>query len=340
MKENNLNELIPSNYINEPVEHTKEDEEYYKKYIKEKLDSFIGLINTCANFIGIKACINEIHNNQIDFYDINNNLLYSKKMEFPNNKMEYLKAIMGNQFKFEFNKDGNKVSFITNYKNSDNRIKQLLRVEYNTWQKELEITTERHNVVGIDLSIYGQDDFANKRISIHDFNNNQAFLCELNDAFGPKGNCNNGIIRSFSYINNPGKIYINVHEGQGCFNLKGITTKTEYRDGVFKSIVSRSIKNFCKEKKQVKPSTVIMLKNYLIAHPRTKETIKYLEDQYENEFPGIIDYIRNKLYSIYCIRDELFEENEKFEKLCNSIILPECDLYRKTYLKRTRKIEK
>ena len=82
--------LTPNDFTQDPIEFSQKETEEYEQYVSEELAKFIDTIQFGLSFFGIKAFINKNHKNQIDFYDSNNNLLHSQKIETPKNKIELI----------------------------------------------------------------------------------------------------------------------------------------------------------------------------------------------------------------------------------------------------------
>ena len=75
---------------------------------------------------------------------------------------------------------------------------------------------------------------------------------------------------------------------------------------------------------------------------RSKETISYLEEEIEREFPGIMNYIKRNFDVYNKITGLTYEKDQEFEELINGIIIPECNFKAKKNksIKRIKKQEK
>ena len=80
----------------------------------------------------------------------------------------------------------------------------------------------------------------------------------------------------------------------------------------------------------------------ILSHPRSKETISYLEEEIEREFPGIMNYIKRNFDVYNKITGLTYEKDQEFEELINGIIIPECNFKAKKNksIKRIKRQEK
>ena len=318
--------LTPSDFTYEKVEFSQKEYEEYEQYISEELSIFIDTIQFGLSFFGIKAFINEQYKNQIDFYDSNNKLLHSKRIETPKNKIELIMCLLKAQFNAKFRTDLGEFSWKSEPINDDEKSSNYyFNLDCGDYVKSLFIYKRNGKILGIDAKINGQKDFNIKELSISNIKG-ESIDFKLDDVFGPKGNHEDGKVRCLNYNKSIFNKDISAHIKEEYAREKRMSLDSSHTswDREEKDRITiwenNNIKDF-----EVSSIKMIDYINKILSHPRSKEIISYLEEEIEREFPGMISYIQSK-FNVYNLITELtYEKDQEFEEFINEIIIPECD---------------
>ena len=327
-KKGNLCVITPSDFTYEPIEFSENEKKEYMQYVSEELDKFIETIQFGLSFFDIKASINEDHKNQIDFYDSNNNLLCSKKIECPKNKVEYITVLMKAQFSGEFQTDSGKICWGSEpiYAEGENSENYYFNLNLDDYSKKLFICRRNGKIVDIKPQIYGQKDFNIKKLDVSELKGKWVDF-QLDDVFGSEGNHVDGIVRHLAFnksiFNND--VSARVKEGYAYKKANSLDSSHTSWDRIERDRITIWQD---KKRKEINVSNADMLDyiQKILSHPRSKEIISYLEIEMEREFPGIMNYIKTNFNIYNEITGLTYEEDLDFENLYKSIILPECDL--------------
>ncbi len=318
--------ITPSDLTEEPIELSQKVIEKYEQYVSEELFKFIDIIQFGLSFFDIKAYINENNKNQIDFYDSNNNLLCSKKIEAPKTKTEYVTCLLKAQFSERFRTDIGELFMKSEPidEDSENYYFDLICGDYS---KSLFIARRNGEISSIDVAIYGQKDFNIKKISVSKMD--REWVCfELDDVFGPNGNHEVGKARKLNYHESKSNmdIYASIIEKYAHKKSKFVYLDSSHTSMNEKGKNKITIwENNNREEFEIPSVTMLDYISKFLSHPRSKETISYVEGEMEREFTGMISFIKNNFDVYNKITGLTYEEDPKFEELINGIILPECD---------------
>ena len=253
-------------------------------------------INTLLGFIGYKAVIKD--NDQVDIYDIENNTLYTTCTI-----TEYDKG-----WKIEFNnKNGEKVTFRTYYfLNSKAIINDSIQIGL----KSVEIggNDDHYDRINIEYFDY-EKEFGYKKL----------FFGGALSAFISTPSL--GIYRGFSFNDDNG-----YYDEMEMYEIAQLTSNKEI---TFKEGSHCYYLNLDGNHKIVKPtnekSRYNNIKN-LARHPRNIETIRYILDETEMNFPGITEFIEENFKIYDMVLGEEYDYDEQMESLVERIHCPECDL--------------
>lgn len=316
--------ITPFDFTQEPVDFGQKEAKEYEQYVSKELAKFIGTIQLGSRFFDIKAVINEEHKNQIDFYDSNNKLLHSKRIETPKNKTELITCLLKAQFTTEFRTDLGEFCWKSEPKdkNSEN---YYFNLNCGNYSKRIDICRRNGKIWNIQAKIYGQKDFNIKELSVSNTNGEWVDF-KLDDVFGPKGNHEDGKVRHLHYDKSMFNkdISANIREQyaykkEASINSSHTSWDSEEKDRI---TIWNNKKQFQFEVSNI---TMIDYINKILSHPRSKEIISYLEEEVEREFPGMIEFIKTN-FDVYNNITELnYEKDQAFEGVINGIIIPECD---------------
>ena len=289
--------ITPADFTQEPIEFSQKETLEYEQYVVEELSKFIDTIQFGLSFFDIKAFINEKHRNQIDFYDSNNKLLHSKRIETPKNKTELLMCLFKAQFAAEFRTDLGEF-FWKSESTDDNSESYYFNLNCGDYSKGIDICRKNGKIWNIDAKIYGQKDFNLKELSISNANS-EWLEVKLDDVFGSKGNHKDGKVRCLYYDKSTFNMNISasinekyVYEKSASINSEHTSWDGEERDRII------IWKNNNRKEFEVSNATMIDYINKILSHPRSKEIISYMEEEMRREFPGIITFIKNNFDEI------------------------------------------
>lgn len=319
--------ITPADLTDEPINIDKETADIYEKTIVSKtLASNIDVINLGLSFFDLKAKINDIYKNQLDFYNNDDVLLYQKRIEVPKTKIDYVLACSGVQYQTEFKIGDSTFNWYTSLANEKGIEHTCLYLYNGNYTKALDITRKNKKIVGIDVSIQNQEDFINKALSVHQLDGDWLDF-KLDDLFGSKGNSKNRIVRHLRYINwLNGEKSAYVKENKNHEKTKSLDMDSSYSNFKRQNRLISWINNNRTEKNISSYQKMLYFNNQIMSHPRSKEIISYLESAIEKEFPGLMKYIK-KTFPIYSeITNIRYEEDKTFDRIYrNSVIVPECD---------------
>ena len=291
-----------------------------KKLITAELKKYISTINIGLSFYGIHAKINNNSENQLDFYDIKNNLIYSRQFEDTC-------GILVSDFDIRLNTE-----FVDNYGNT---IKYFLDDSHNyrhcfilsspekKYGYRIELTYNKNNTVLENIEVRttnANDDYVFKRLNIDEGN----LYAELNNQFGPYGNYIDGEKRKIWYIspknivNYPNFFMTesvlpnsteNYHQISG--GLNGLSLDKTYTTGPLT----------CQQFNSASLN--------ITRHPRNKETIEYILDELDKQLPGIKTFTINN-FSIYSdVMNGEYESDPVLDEMINNTIQNECNIKKK-----------
>ena len=322
--------ITPNDLTNEPIDIPEEEAIKYIESISEELASFISTIQFGLNFFGVQARIDENHKNQINYYDSNNKLLRSMKIQPPKVKRELLDIYAKKQFNDKFNADFGNIRWNINIIDSEgeNSENYYFNLDCENHSKTIRIYRRQGKIVGIEAQINGQKDFNIKNLEVSEIKGERINI-ELDNVFGPDGDHENGIVRRIVYskssLDKDISIYVHIGEDYAHKNSRLLYASYTCSGG----IESDNITLWNNQER-----TTERLSDYddpinnidkILSHPRSKETISYLEKEIDREFPGMMHFIKTNLSVYNKITGLSYEQDPHFEELINSTILTECD---------------
>lgn len=313
------------------MEYDLNERDNYEKYIAERLLRYIDIIKCGISFFDVHAEIDDKYKNQVNFFDKDNKLISSQRFELPTDFEERNNALINASVGVLYFSFKTKEGYLINIKSSgkDNEYdSHQLQINYGPYTKHIELYRKENRLTALIAYITGQKDFGEKFLEIYDEDNFQILEFKLNNAYGPyrSNYYENGVQRDVRYYyqyDSPTKynidiIYSETFGGVNSLDPKyvqmGVTCSLNGNEGNTRSNATLS---------WAKINSYLNKAKSIIAHPRSKETIKYLENDLEREFPGIIDFI-NKNYELYKIMTNL--DYLEDEELKDTEFIPMCNL--------------
>ncbi len=270
-------------------------------------------IKTGFHFLGIKVILNEKNLNQLDFFNFENELIYSKKFEdteilIDQSTLEFIDCFK-NKFTYYCNKDTNTFSYSSKANNYYYRVDITQQPREKVSEIAVEITDANSNYII-------------KRFKISD----DTLEVELNNQSGPYGNYDDGIERSLHY-----------KSGQLSKNdLFLFMTEDEWYEKGHRLFVS-SGKVMLDGKEQVSKLSVRecrKVSTLIASHPRNRELILYTINELDKRLSGIKKYISDN-FSLYSklTNEDTYESNILVDTLVESTIHEKCNINNKSMCK-------
>lgn len=285
-----------------------------KSKIMQELKQSIEIIKTGFNFLKINADLNKEHVNQLDFFDNENKLIFSKKFEDTDGIIG-IDAILNQRFRTKFmDCIGNEITYLCD---GDKHI-FLLSSKENNCGYRVEITqTINQKPSRIMIAIVD----ANSNYIIKKFEiDNCDLQVELNNHFGPHGNYEDGEKR-YLWYRNP-----KLSKDQS--NLLYMVEDEWYEKG--HNLSSNGSKITIDGKTIISGLTneqFYVLSTLIACHPRNRELIIYTMNEIDKQLPGIKQYVSDNfmLYSVLS-NENSYESNPIVESIIQSTIHEKCNI--------------
>lgn len=312
-------ELLPQNKNNQITkqEYTPEELKLIaenKSKITQELNQYIAIIKTGFKFLEINVNLNKENVNQLDFFDNENKLIFSKKFEETDGILG-IDGILKQRLRTEFiNFLGNEITYLCD---NGKHIFSLYSKEDN-YSYRIEIT-QAINQNPSRIMISTSD--ANSNYIIKKFEiSNSDLKVELNNQLGPYGNYEDGEKRYLWY-----KSPILTKERN---NLLSMIEDEWYKKGHHLSSDGSEIT--IDGKKIVSGLTheqFYVLSTLIACHPRNRELIIYTIDELNKQLPGVKQYISDNfmLYNVLS-NGSLYEPNPTVELIIQSTIHEKCNI--------------
>ena len=313
--------LTPNDFTDDPISSTEDDREYYYWYHCIKLAKFIDVLNTALSFVDLTA---SIANTRIEFKQ-GDKVLHSMVHTYPKTKADLSNVMLGIDYHYEFEKsDGSKVN-VSMHNTTNDDVVVLVKVDYGTYNKSIKLFGNKNVITSVEMIIDGQEDIQRKGMSITSINDYNSLNIDLKNY---KKESEKGLLRRVHYIRDNGRYTLlsEALERSEFEKTKSVTAEVNDYSGHHRHIIGRCLKNFEHEEYESDRIEIEEYAKKIFSHPRTKEVFDYAEVAFNNEFPGIIDFIRENLYKVYFVRDLNSELDDKFLEFYEPIIQEECDL--------------
>lgn len=256
--------------------YTEEEKEIIRQNgerITQELNDYLSTISRGLGFFGIKVELDKNSRNKLNFYDQEDNLLY-ERVFLDTDGIVGLEGMLNQRLKCEFkDKDNNDILYIY-----DNRHIFKQNSNEKNFGRGIELKGEEGNYERIQIwTINPDDEYTIKSLEVDE----ESLDLELENAFGPYGNYVDGTTRKVKY-HSPlhHRPYFSMiekvwpHEGTYLYCDE---------DG-FKAFNEEPIVHYQNRK------MFDLLATNLIAHPRNREAINYLLEEFERIMPGTKEF--------------------------------------------------
>lgn len=289
--------------------------------ITQELEEYIGIIKTGFKFLGINVSLNKEKVNQLDFFDNENKIIFSKKFEDTDGILG-IDSILNQRLRTEFmDSFGNEITYL---RDGDRHI-FLFSSELNNYGYRVEIT-QAINQKPSKIMISTTD--ANSNYVVKKFEiDNCDLQVELNNQFGPYGNYEDGEKR-YLWYRNP-----NLSNGQD--NLL-FMIETEW-GGKGHCLSSDGFTITIDDKEIASGLTLeqfYVLATSIASHPRNRELIIYTIDELDKQLPGVKKYVSDN-YLLYneLTNENSYELNPIVESIIESTIHKKCNINKNSICK-------
>ena len=315
----NDNLLIAGLNHNSVIQSQNPAEEETK--IAKRLSQHLRTIKTGFYFLGFNVILNEKNVNQLDFFDFENKLVYSKKFE----DTTILNAIMNQELRLEFT-DCFKNKF-TYYCDKDRNV-FLCSSKVNNYFYGVDIIQHpREKASEIIVQVTdANSDYIIKRLQISD----KELHVELNNHFGPYGNYYDGIERSLDY-----------HSGRlSKSDLFLFMMEDEWYEKGHRLYISDG-KVKIDGKEQVSKLSIRechILSTLIASHPRNRELILYTMNELDKQMPGVKEYISYN-FDLYdeLTSEETYEPNITVDTLVELATHEKCNINNNKHMCKIKK---
>lgn len=309
-------------------EYTEEEKkliEKNKKLITRELKRYINTINLGFSFYGYHAVINEENVNQLDFYDKDDNLVYSRQFE---DTCGILVSDFNTRLRTEFvDKLGNEINyFLDNIDNCRHGF-LLSSPENEKYGYRIELTYSKDNSIleGIEIkTVNANDEYIIKELIIDNGN----LRVELNNQFGPYGNYDDGEERYLWYTNSKSIVYPTFFMEECVW--PNLDDKYNQISGDLNGLL-------LDENHTTGPLTYSQFDEIALnitRHPRNKETIEYTLNNLEEKLPGIKELIINSFPIYNYVMNGEYQPDPEIDEMINKTIIKKCNIKEKQRIKK------
>lgn len=285
-----------------------------------ELEQYVNIINVGLGFFGIHVCLSDTMENQINFYNSDNELLFSKVFE-DTDGIVGIEGILNQRLRSEFQDlSGNTITY---FFDGDKHIFILSPPEEEMFHYRIEITFDKNMDKYTNIAVSATNakaDYVIKKFEINDYD----LIAELNNQFGSYGNYEDGVKRFLWYRDNrrirDRTLFMSEDEWYEkghllCGDEGGIKV-----DG--NSLISGlNYKEFH------------VIATQVARHPRNRELILYTLDEIDKQLPGLKDFIVNHFSLYHYIMATEYQVHPLTDWLVQSAIHEKCDLSKKRNVK-------
>ena len=290
-----------------------------KKIASETIEQNLDKINSGLKLLGVYAEINGAIDNQLDFYTNDGEYISSKMIGYLGSTIieDYGKSLYAtfidiyeNIYSFEVFKCDNRVDRYVFRKFSSKKEGTGFKIEmYFTklfdFLEKMEISSHHKN-----------DDYIIKEFEI----GKDELRYELSNNFGAYGNYVDGESRDLWYRGN------NADSDKFISMREQIWPKTEANARfIQKDLLNNIIKSNNYSTDLLTDEEMNNISLNIARHPRNKEAIEYVLNEYEKLIPGITKFIEDYFVIYSHIMDYSYVENEITDLMINDTIKEECN---------------
>lgn len=293
-----------------------------RKLIGKELNEYISIINLGLGFFGIHAVINNDNVNQLDFYDKDNALLYSRQFD---DSCGIRVLDFGVRLSTEFfDKYENRITYFLDESRDFRHGFILISPKSEKYGYKVELTYDIISAVLKRVEVRTEsanDDYIIKNFLIDDYD----LRAELNNQFGQFGNYVDGERREIWYRTPDCNRY-----NPSFFMIEDYLSNRKYN---YHHIVG-GLNGFSIDKNNLTgPLSYIQFDNISIniaRHPRNKETIEFVIDELNNSLPGIKELIINNFPIYNDIMNGEYVSELIIDDMINKTIQEKCDIKKKS----------
>lgn len=279
--------------------------------LRNKIDN----INTGLNLMGVYAEINSNNKNQLDFYYMNGSYISSKIMGYTR---DFVKEGYGYYPYAEIMDDGSKYSFdIFNIDFFNDRYlfrtlsrnKSGIGYSIDLYFNNMFNTLTKMNI----SSSHSKDDCIIKEFEISD----KSIGANVENAFGPSGNYEDGEEREIWFDS----------ESPILFMTEAVWPKyaKNHRQIISGPLDEGVISSNHYSYSDISDSKMKSLMLNITRHPRNKELINYVLNEYEKMIPGIKKFASDNFEMFSKVLNEDYASNEITDTLINDTIMERCN---------------
>lgn len=313
---------------NEYTEEEKKLIEKNKKLITRELKRYINTIDLGFSLLGYHVVINKDNVNQLDFYDKDNNLVYSKKFK---DTCGILVLDFGKRLSTNFiNKFGDEIYYFLDNQNDCNHRHVFISSSIENGKNaihRIELTYNKDNSIleNIEVTtINKNDEYITKRLKLDEGNLN----IELNNQSGFYGNHIDGEKRELWYTNSKSTVY------PAFFMVECIWPNLNENH----HLIIGKLNGFSFNKNNITgPLTYSQFDQTALnitRHPRNKETIEYTLNELEKTLSGIKELIINNFPIYNYIMDGEYQPDPEIDEMINKAIINKCNIKEKQLIKK------
>lgn len=314
-------ENIPEvkNEVRKP--YTKKEQEIIRQNgerITGELNEYLSTINRGLNFFGIRAELDKNSKNKLNFYDKDNNLLYERTF-LDTDGIIGIDAMLGQRLRCEFyDLEGNKITYLYDKRH----IFILESPKDKKYGKRIELVGKEGEYKEISICNTNPDDeYTIKSLEVND----EYLSLELENAFGPYGNYVNGTTRKLAY-------HSSLHR-RPYFSLIETTwprkgTYLYCDESGFKFFNEEPIIHYENRKQFDKLAT------NLVAHPRNREALDYILNEFERIYPGIKEFTINNSNLLKYLLEVEYIDDPVMDIIMDRAINHACDFEKKSLPKK------
>ncbi len=281
-----------------------------KYWLSRRIDN----INTGLNLMGVYAEINSNNQNQLDFYTLDGHYIASKIIGYTRDYVsegfgKYPDAKFINYdrvYSFDvFNIDDYSDRYLfRTHSNSESGIGYTLEMFFNSFD-----TLRDMNI----SSYHAKDDCIIKEFDI----GNHSIRAKIDNAFGPSGNYVDGEEREIWFDSKKPLLFMT----EAVWPKQGEMHREIGSGSLAKGAISSNNHLFS----HIPDEQMRELMLNITRHPRNKELINYVLNEYEKMIPGITKFIDENFHMYGDIINQEYVSNERTDVMIDNTIMERCN---------------
>lgn len=279
--------------------------------LRNKIDN----INTGLNLMGVYAEINSNNKNQLDFYYMNGSYISSKIMGYTR---DFVKEGYGKEPYAEIMDYGREYSFdIFNFDSFNDRY-LFRKHSYNKSGIGYSIELYFNNVFNTLKKMYISSYHSEDDCIIKEFEISDIFIrANVENAFGPSGNYEDGEEREIWFNSDSPKLFMT----EAVWPKQGKNHR-QISSGSLDEGVILSYHHYYGDIPALEMKSLML---NITRHPRNKELINYVLNEYEKMIPGIKKFASDNFKMYGNVLNEEYVSDEITDNLINDTIMERCN---------------